>query len=685
MDSINTEQHTEHLPSVCPLDCPDTCSLTAVVSEDRLVAVRGSRVNPYSNGSICTKVSRSYPEMVHGERRLTQPLKRIGQRGAGEFAPVSWDEAMDLVYKGFTKAIDRYGPQSILPFNYAGPHGELAGGSMDRRFFYKLGATLLDRGPLCGAVRGTAYASLFGTVPGMPPEQAVHSDLIVIWGNNVTVSNLHFANVAKTARENGAKVVCIDPKRIRIAEQSHLHLQIQPGTDVVLAMAVAAELERRGAIDISFVEKWAHGFDEYMAQARQYDVTDVESICGLTESEFNQFVEYYVQAQTVAVSIGNGIERGHSGGSGLRAAMALQVLTGNHGRLGAGVIAKPGWVVPKTADRLQRPDLIPDGTRTFNIVDVPELLLDDQLDPPIKALLIYNHNPVATHPDQVKMIEALQRDDLFIVGSDIVMTDSMKYADVILPAASHFEYDDVYGAYGQNYVQRAAPAISCVGESLPNTEIFRRLAARFGFEGAMFRASDKELMDDAIDGTDVRLKGYMPSEIPLDEAIEFNSLIGEANILCKNVVPATPSGKIELYSQNLENQYGFGVPRYRHVEKNLPLTLISPSSSKRTNATFGGCTESQQYEVLEMNPVDAAERGLESGDLVTVWNQRGKVSLELLVTDATRPGVLYSAKGNWLNTSDTGLTVNSLIPADIRADIERGACYNETFVDVSVR
>lgn len=685
MESISTEQNTEHLPSVCPLDCPDTCSLTAVVSDDRLVAVRGSRTNPYSNGSICTKVSHSYPEMVHGERRLTQPLKRIGQRGAGEFTPVSWDEALDLVYEGFTKTIDRYGPQSVVPFNYAGPHGELAGGSMDRRFFYKLGATLLDRGPLCGAVRGTAYASLFGTVPGMPPEQAVHSDLIVIWGNNVTVSNLHFANVAKTAREKGAKVVCIDPKRIRIAEQSHLHLQIQPGTDVVLAMAVAAELERRGAIDISFVEKWAHGFDEYMTQARQYGVADVESICGLTEFEFNQFVEYYVNAQTVAVSIGNGIERGHSGGSGLRAAMALQVLTGNHGRLGAGVIAKPGWVVPKTADRLQRPDLIPDGTRTFNIVDIPELLLDDQLDPPIKAMLIYNHNPVATHPDQVKMIEALHREDLFIVGSDIVMTDSMKFADVILPAASHFEYDDVYGAYGQHYVQRAAPAISCVGESLPNTEIFRRLAARFGFEEAMFRASDKELMDDAIDGTDIRLKGYMPSEIPLDEAIEFNSLNGEANILCKNVMPATPSGKIELYSQNLEEQYGFGVPRYRHVEKELPLTLISPSSSKRTNATFGGCAESQQNEVLEMNPVDAAERGLESGDLVTVWNQRGKVSLELLVTDATRPGVLYSPKGTWLNTSDTGLTVNSLIPADIRADIERGACYNETFVDVSVR
>ncbi len=685
MAAINTEQQTQFLPSVCPLDCPDTCSLTAVVSEDRLVAVRGSRVNPYTNGSICTKVARSYPEMVHGEGRLSRPLKRTGRRGSGEFTPVSWDEALDIVHTEFTDAINRHGPESVLPFNYAGPHGELAGGSMDRRFFHKLGATILNRGPLCGAVRGTAYTSLFGPVPGMPPEQAVHSDLIVIWGNNVTVSNLHFAKVAKTARENGAKVVTIDPKRTRIAEQSHLHLQIQPGTDVILAMAVAAELERRGKLDDAFVEKWTAGFDQFMAQARQYTVSDVEKICGLSASEFYEFVNFYAKAGTVAVSIGNGIERGHSGGSGLRAAMALQALTGNHGRIGAGVFAKPGWAVPKTTARLQRPDLIPSGTRTFNIVDIPELLLDTQLDPPIKAVMIYNHNPVATHPDQVRMMEALQREDLFIVGCDIVMTDSMQYADVILPAASHFEYDDVYGAYGQNYVQRAQPAISCVGESLPNTEIFRCLAARFGFDDDIFQATDQELMNDAIDAADKRLQGFLPSEIPLDQAIEFKSASGEANILCKNVQPATPSGKIELYSQTLEDLYGFGVPRYRAVEKNHPFTLISPSSSKRTNATFGGCTESQEHEVVEMNPADAEERGLHSGDLVTVWNARGKVVLKLSVTDATRPGVLYSPKGTWRNTSDTGLTVNSLIPADIRADIERGACYNETFVDVSPR
>ncbi len=685
MATISSEQSYQYLPSVCPLDCPDTCSLTAVVNEDQLVAVRGSSVNPYTDSSICSKVARGYPEMVHGEHRLTNPLKRIGARASGEFMPISWDEALDRVHAGFSRAIDRYGPQSVLPFNYAGPHGELAGGSMDRRFFHHLGATLLNRGPLCGAVRATAYTSLFGEVAGMPPEQAVHADLIVIWGNNVTVSNLHFAKVAKAAREKGAKIVTIDPKRIRIAEQSHLHLQLEPGTDVILAMAVAAELERHSQLDMKFIEQWTFGFDRYMDQARQYSVDTVEQKCGLSASEFNAFVDLYANAKTVAVSVGNGIERGYSGGSGLRAAMALQALTGNHGRLGAGVIAKPGWAVPKTSDRLQRPDLIPDGTRTFNIVDVADVLLDKQLEPPIMATMIYNHNPVATHPNQIRMIEALRREDLFVVGCDIVMTDSMVYADVILPAASHFEYDDVYGAYGQNYVQRAAPVISRVGQSLPNTEIFRRLADRFGFESSVFRASDFELMDDAIEPTDERLLGYRPSEIPLEKAIEFKSLNGEPGILCKNLVPATASGKIELYSETLESKFNCGVPKYRSIEKNLPFTLISPSSSNRTNATFGGCEDSLQYEIVEMNPSDAAKYDLQSGDLVTVWNERGEVSLRLSVTDSTRVGVLYSPKGTWRETSDTGLTVNALIPSDVRADIEEGACYNETYVDVSIR
>ena len=670
-------------PSVCPLDCPDTCSLSATVAGDRLIEVRGSKANPYTSGVICNKVARYYPEFVHGSQRLTEPMKRTGARGERKFEAISWEEAIDRVHDGFNRAIEAHGPQSVMPFNYAGPHGELAGGSMDRRFFYKLGATLLNRGPLCGAVRGTAYTSLFGGSPGMPPEQAKHADLIIVWGNNVTVSNLHLMRVIKEARANGAQLVIVDPKRTKVAEQCDLFLQIHPGTDVVLAMATAAELERRGNLDKDFIREWTVGFDSYMEQARRYSVDDVEALCGLSAEEFTSFLDLYVGARTVAASFGNGIERGRSGGSGLRAGMALQALTGNLGRRGAGVIAKPGLAAPKTTDRLQRPDLIPEGTRTFNIVDVPEKLLDDTLDPPVMATMIYNHNPVATHPDQTAMMQALGREDLFIAGCDVVMTDSMLYADVILPAASHFEYADVYGAYGQNYVQRAEPVIPCVGNSLPNTEIFRRLAARFGFDDPIFRETDEELMDQAFDGADPRMQGVAPRDIPLDGALVMTSPDGTEQIMCDTVLPATPSGKVELFSQDLETRFGYGVPRFEPVEKALPFILISPSSSKRTNATFGGCEASQAPEVLEINPADADAKGFQDGDIVKVRNALGEVSLKIKVTDAVRPGVLYSPKGTWLGTSDTGQTVNALIPSDLRTDIERGACYNETFVDIT--
>ena len=669
-------------PSVCPLDCPDTCSLSVTVADERLQQVRGSAGNPYTDSVICSKVSKHYPEFVHGSARLTTPLQRTGERGGSEFTPLSWEQALDRVYVGFSKAIEQHGPQSVMPFNYAGPHGELAGGSMDRRFFYKMGATLLNRGPLCGAVRGTAYTSLFGAVPGMPPEQAEYADLVVVWGNNVTVSNLHFARVLKKARDKGARVIVIDPKRTRIAEQSHLHLHIHPGTDVILAMATAAELERRGKLDQHFIDEWTVGFEQYMAQARKYTVSNVEELCGLSASEFDTFCTLYVNAKNVAASFGNGIERGRSGGSGLRAGMALQALTGNHGRIGAGVIAKPGLAIPKTTDRLQRPDLIPAGTRTFNIVDVAGKLLDRSLATPVNAIMIYNHNPICTHPNQAKMIEALSRDDLFIVGSDITMTDSMRYCDVILPAASHFEYDDIYGSYGHNYLQRASSVIPCVGSSLPNTEIFRRLASRFGYTDTIFSDTDEQLINCAIDNDDPRLEGFLPSRIPLDRALAMNAPDGNNAIVCKTILPATISGKIELFSDDLEQRFGYGVPRFEPVVSTKPFVLITPSSKDRTNATFGGCKASSAMEIVEMNPEDAQSRKMESGDVISVANEQGIVRLRLVVTQAVRTGVLYSPKGTWLQTSETGQTVNALIPSTMRTDIEDGACYNETFVDV---
>ncbi len=670
------------LPSVCPLDCPDTCSLSVKVQGGTVLEVKGSTANPYTANVICNKVARYYPEFVHGKARLTHPLKRVGPRGSGQFEQISWDEALDMVHAGFTQAIEAHGPQSVLPFNYAGPHGELAGGSMDRRFFYQMGASMLNRGPLCGAVRGGAYASLFGAAPGMPPVQIEHSDLVLVWGNNVTVSNLHLAPLLKKLRARGGKLVVVDPKRIKIAEQCDMYLQIKPGTDVVLAMGLATELERRDALDEAFIAQWVEGFNPYMEQARQYGLDQVVEICGISSADFQALADVMVAAKNMACAFGNGIERGRSGGSALRAGMALPALLGHHGRLGAGVMAKSGGATPKTQARLQGDHLIKPGTRTFNIVDLANILRDDSLETPIKATMIYNHNPVATHPDQANLMRALMREDLFIAGCDVVMTDSMAYCDVILPAASHFEFDDIYGAYGQNYLQRAVPVIPHVGESLPNTEIFRRLAARFGYTAPLFQASDTQLMDEAIDASHPQLEGKRPSEIPLDRAIEMMASDGEPLVMCKNVRPATASGRIELFSQDYEVRYGFGVPRYDPAPQDLPLTLITPSSPKRTNATFGSDPASTGPEFLEMHPKDAEERGLQDGEIVSVWNALGAVTLQLKVTEVTRPGVLYSPKGTWRGTSQTGFTVNALIPADIRTDIEDGACYHETFVEV---
>jgi anaerobic selenocysteine-containing dehydrogenase len=688
--SINTPINTAIKASVCPLDCPDTCSLSVEVTDTQVINVKGSSTNPYTASVICKKVAKYYPEFVHGEHRLRYPLKRVGQRGVNnsggsQFERISWTEALDAIYQGISQAIESHGPESVLPLNYAGPHGQISGGSMDRRFFNKLGATQLDRGPFCGAVRGTAYTSLFGSSPGMPPEQVIDSDVIAVWGNNVTVSNLHLARVIKSARDKGAKLVVVDPKRTRIAEQAHLYLQIKPGTDVVLAMALACELETRDAFDEAFIETWVKDRDLFMQQARQYSIADTLKICGISADQVSQLANYYAQAKNLALSIGNGIERGRSGGSGLRAIMSINALTGHLGRPGAGVFAKPGLAFALTPDALQRPDLIPSGTRTFNIVDVGKHLLDNKLNPPIKAVFIYNHNPICTHPDQNRMRRGLSRDDLFVVGCDIVMTDSMRYADIILPASSHFEFDDIYASYGHSYLQRAEPVIPPVAESLPNTEIFRLLAARFGFDDPLFKQTDDELMDDAIDPSDPRLNGHRPSQISTDSALMMNAANNEPVSMCNTVSPATASGKVELFSDALEQKFGFGIPRYDPVLSNFPLVLISPSSSKRTNATFGSDPASASPEHIEIHPEDAKLRGIVDGAQLRTWNDLGEVTLIAKVTDAVPTGVVYSAKGTWLNTSNTGQTVNALISADIKTDIMQGACYNETFVDCEVK
>jgi anaerobic selenocysteine-containing dehydrogenase len=671
--------------SVCTFDCPDTCSLTVTVDDGRITKVRGSEAMPFTDGVICTKVARDMTVFVHGPQRLLHPLRRVGAKGSGQFERISWQTALDEIHARVSEVTHRWGPQAVAPFNYAGPHGLLAYDSMSLRFFHRLGASIVYRRGLCGGVRSEAWAGTYGAVPGVPPEFAEHAKLNVVWGNNATVANLHLVRCVRRAKRKGGRLVVIDPLRTKIAEQADLHLAILPGTDVLLAWSLAAELERMGAFDDAFIAAHVLGFDEFMARARQWPAARAAVVCGVSEIQILTLAGWLAESDPLVLTPGNGLERGRNGGSGIRAAIALPALLGKFGR-GSGIVLAAGNAFSKTLAKLQRPDLVPQGTRTLDLVDFGRHLVEDDLDPPLRALFIYNHNPIVVHPDQNRMRRGLARDDIFSVGIEVAMTESMAHCDIVLPAATHFEYPDLYASYGHQWLQRAEPVIPPLGESLPNTEIFRRLAARFGFDELCFKASDAELMDEAIDAVDPRLEGVRPSQISTDTAVAMTAPDGNPPVLFENIFPATPSGKVELKSEALATRWGSGALfaewRERTTESVYPLMLISPASDKRISSTLGSIGGSRKAPPLMMHPADASARGLTTGE-VKVWNERGEVILPLQVTEKVPPGVVASEKGAWLSTSRTGQTISALVSADTRADIALGACFNDTRVEVA--
>jgi anaerobic selenocysteine-containing dehydrogenase len=671
--------------SVCTLDCPDTCSLTVTVEDERITKVRGSPALTYTAGVICNKVAHHTGEFVHGSGRIRHPLQRVGPRGSGSFRRIEWDQALDIIHDRVSEVVERWGPQAVMPLNYAGPHGLLAGDSMSLRFFHKLGATQLFRRALCGGVRSEAWAGTYGAVPGIGPDAAGQAQLNIVWGNNATVTNLHLVRQIRTAQRQGGRLVVIDPLRSKIAEQADLHLAIRPGTDVLLGFALAVELDRMGAHDRRFIADHVLGYDEYMQAASAWPAEAACIQCGVPMEQIQTLATWMAEADPLVMAPGNGLERGRNGGSGVRSAVALPALLGKLNG-SSGIVLGSGNAFPKTVARLTRPDLVPAGTRTLNILDAGRHLERDDIDPPLRALFIYNHNPIVVHPDQNRLRRGLMREDIFTVGIEIAMTESMAFCDIVLPAATQFECDDLYGAYGHHWLQRAEPVIRPLGEALPNTEIFRRLAARFGFDETCFKTTDLGLMDDALDCADPRLNGIRPSELPTREALRMVASDGRPLALFDTVMPSTPSGKIELMSETLATRWGqhARLPGFRPNRASQPLALISPASDKRISSTLLGAGGSAgEAPPLLMHPLDAAARGLADATHVRVWNDLGEVVLTLRITDAVPPGVVSSEKGAWLATSPTGQTISALVSADDRADLSEGACYNDTAVEVA--
>lgn len=672
-------------PGVCTFDCPDTCGLSVTVNDGRIVKVRGSQAAPFTAGVICNKVAQQMGDFVHGPQRILHPLRRIGPKGSGQFEQISWDTALNEIYARVTQVIERWGTEAVMPLNYAGPHGFLSGDSMSLRFFHKLGASQLYRRSLCGGVRTEAWAGTYGAVPGCPPEFAENARLNVIWGNNATVANLHIVRCARQSIRKGGRLVVIDPLRTKIAAQAHLHIALRPGTDTLLAWAIVTELEKMGALDDDFITKHVLGFAEYMERAREWPAPRAAEICGVPLEHIRTLASWLAEADPLVMAPGNGLERGRHGGSGLRAAIAIPALLGRLGN-GSGIVLGAGNSFPKTMARLQRPDLLPRPTRTINLIDVGRHLDRDDINPPLRALFIYNHNPIVVHPDQNRMRRGLSREDVFAVGIEIAMTETMAHCDIVLPAATHFECADLYPAYGHHWLQRAEPVIPPLAEALPNTEIFRRLAGRFGFDDPCFKATDAELMNDAVDPADARLEGIRPSHIPIRGALQMKGSDGKPMVLFENVFPATPSGRVELKSETLAAKWGPEalLPIWRERKNEYPLMLVSPSSDKRISSTMGGLPASRVIPELLMHPKDAAERNLLSGTNARVWNERGEVVLRLRVTDAVPSGVVASEKGAWLATSPTGQTISALVSADLRADLADGACFNDTLVEVGL-
>jgi anaerobic selenocysteine-containing dehydrogenase len=573
-----------------------------------------------------------------------------------------------------------------MPLNYAGPHGMLSGDSMSLRFFHQLGASQLYRRSLCGGVRSEAWVGTFGAVPGIGPEAAGQAKLNIVWGNNATVANLHLVSKIREAKRKGGRLVVIDPLRTKIAEQADLHLAPYPSTDIILGFAIAVELERLGAHNNRFIHEHVSGYEDFMRAAREWPAEKATEVCGVPVSDIRLLANWMAVSESIVMAPGNGLERGRNGGSGIRAAIALPALLGKLGK-SSGIVLGAGNAFPKTGSKLTRPDLMPASKRTLNILDIGRHLERDDVDPPLRTLFIYNHNPIVVHPDQNRMKRGLRREEIFCVGIEITMTESMQYCDIVLPAATHFECADLYAAYGHHWLQRAEPVISLAGESLPNTEIFRRLATRFGFTDPCFQADDEALMDDAVDGTDPRLGGTKPSQLPRGSALRMSATGGQPLALFHNVMPATPSGKVELVSDVLAERWGpvARVPDFRKRECRFPLMLISPASDKRISSTLFGLNGAAAEEpFLLMNPEDAQARGLETLKKVHVWNDLGSVYLRLIVSEAVMPGVVSSEKGAWLRTSENGQTISALVSADDRADLANGACFNDIRVEVTL-
>jgi anaerobic selenocysteine-containing dehydrogenase len=663
---------------------------------DRAVALAGDGGHPFTNGFLCHKVSR-YLERVYHPQRLTHPLRHSGPKGAGEFVRISWDEALDEIACRFREiAAGPDGPQAILPYSYCGTMGKIQSQSLDRRFFHRLGASKLDR-TICATAGGEGYTYTIGARVGMAPEAFAESRFIINWGSNTVVTNSHLWVLMLQARQRGAKIVTIDPYRCRTAERSDWHILPRVGTDAALALGMMHVIFRDGLDDRDYLEGFTIGADKLRERVlRDYGVDRVSSITGLAPAEIERLAQEYARTRPAAIRINYGLQRHRGGGMAIRTIACLPALVGAWRDYAGGVLLSTSSMFPLNYQALERPDLSPPGTRTVNMTQLAEALHGELPGPPVRALYVYNSNPAAVAPDQRRVLAGLKRDDLFTVVHEQFATDTVDYADLVLPATTQLEHFDLHTAYGHHWVQVNRPCIAPQAEARCNTWVFRQLATRLGFEPAVFQVSDEELAREALwEGT-----GSTPYAL---QGITLDRLVCEGPLRL-NVPPRftpfaegrfpTESGKCELHSNRMAAAGLDPLPAHiapaesaesdSELAKRYPLQLISPPSPHFLNSTFANIESlrrAAREPELEIHTDDAAARQIAQRGRVRVFNDRGSFEAVAVVGNSVRPGVVV-APGIWWNKL-TGDRANANATTSSRlTDMGGGATFFDNLVEV---
>jgi anaerobic selenocysteine-containing dehydrogenase len=675
--------------ATCPHDCPDTCAIRVTVEDGRAVKVQGDPDHPPTHGALCTKVSR-YPERTYHPERVLHPMKRCGPKGLGQFARVSWDEALaDIAMR--LKAIAGRAPQAIVPYSYAGTMGLVQGESMAARFFHRLGASLLDR-TICASAGAQALVSTYGRKVGMHLPFYAESRLILIWGSNSIASNLHFWTFAQAAKRAGARLVCIDPRRTETADKCHQHIALLPGTDGALALGMMHELIRNGWLDQAYIDRHVDvaGWPTLRERALEWPPERVAEVCGITADEVRGLARDYGSTRPAAIRLNYGMQRVRGGGNAARLIALLPCLVGawRH-RAGGMLLSSSGWFDAVRNDAaLQRPDLrAGPAPRTINMSTIGDDLLratDEPLPdgaafgPRIEALIVYNSNPVAVAPESPKVVRGFAREDLFTVVLEHFMTDTADHADYVLPATTQLEHLDVHTSYGHTYVMINEPAVAPLGEAKPNTQIFRELASRMGFDEPSFDDDDETLartaFNDGIDFDALRAHGWL--KLPIADAPFAHGGFPTADGRC--IVDAARHG-VPDHVPNHE-----AAASTPELARRYPLAMISPPARNFLNSSFVNVRSLRDIEgepVVEIHAGDAGSRGIADGQMVRVFNDRGSYLCRARVSARARAGVVNGLGIWWRKLGAGGSNVNELTHQRL-TDLGRAPSFYDCLVDV---